>query len=184
MWKKILILSLSVAVFLFLMAPFTPADAGEKSKRMNWRVAGSIVDFKTYTGAEDQILLLLKAVGPPGRADLTISGYTGDLIFPPRDGCTFEVPLDGDSLVAVFDDLSMLFAVLSDDESAESYACVNPGQGTIIKIDMKITGGTGRFEGAKGYFTANAVSFSRYLDGTTALGAENGKFIGKIEFGD
>lgn len=72
MWKKLIILSLSVAVLLFLAAPITPATAGgkwKKNKKINWRVAGPIVDGS---------LILLKSIGSPGRADLTIMGHDID----------------------------------------------------------------------------------------------------------
>jgi hypothetical protein len=182
MWKKILILSLSIALLLFLSAPITPVDAGGKSKKINWRVAGSIINtvsVKTNGVPSDQTLINLKARGAPGRADLTVLGIAGDLDFSGTEGCDVYIPFLQDEFIAVFNDLSLLFAKLDDDPLAEAYLCVKSGVTTFI-FDMKITGGTGRFEGATGYFTATGVGHGQDFEGP--LSAESGEFIGEIDF--
>lgn len=176
MFKKFFILSLSIAVLLFLVAPITPADAGEKwkkkSKRINWRVAGPIVDSR---------LILLKAKGAPGRADLTILGDGIDFAgIKETPECTDKIIpylIDGVEFVAVFADLSMLFARHT---FGEAYICKNNGQSNFY-FDMEIIGGTGRFDGASGSFIAKGDSYGDlYFVGE--LSAENGKFTGLIEF--
>ena len=81
---------------------------------------------------------------------------------------------------AVFNDLSMLFAELNAD--GDSYVCLKPDYTSDGKFQMNITGGTGRFEGASGYFNCDIVSHSHYLGGP--LGAQSGKFKGMITFED
>jgi hypothetical protein len=169
MWKKLLILSLSVTVLLFLAAPISIVDAGGKSKKMNWRVAGPIVDFN---------LVLLKAVGSPGRADLTIMGYDYGFVEDPN--CVTKVTVGGINFVAVFNDLSMLFAKRMD--GGEAYICQN-SEGATFYFDMEINGGTGRFDGATGDFTAEGEAYGEpFFPGP--LSAETGNFTGEIVFDD
>jgi hypothetical protein len=178
MWKKLLILSLSITLVFCIAPSMTPVDAGGRSIPINWRVAGSIVDVKTTGDPVDQNLIRLKAVGAPGHADLTVVGYAGDPVDPPMEGCDIEIPFVQDEFVAVFTDLSMLFARLMD--GGDSYVCINFLSGTTFKFDMEIIGGTGRFDGATGYFTATGVGIGQYFEGP--LSAESGRFIGTIEF--
>jgi hypothetical protein len=183
MCKKLLILSLFIALLFALSAPITPAHAGSKSKKINWRVAGSIistVSVKTDGVPSDQTLIRAKAKGAPGRADLTILGIAGDLDFSGTKGCDIYIPYEQNEFVAIFNDLSMLFAKI--DENGDSYLCVDYSVGTTFKVDMEITGGTGRFNGATGYFTATGVGLGQYFEGP--LSAETAKFKGRIDFSD
>jgi hypothetical protein len=184
MWKKLLILSLSITLLFCITASMTPVDAGGHRHRpssipINWRVAGSIVNFKTNIGPEDQIVVFLKAMGSPGPADLTVVGYASDAYVDNDEGCYPKIIFGGDEAVAVFTDLSMLFARLMD--GGDSYICIGADGISHAKFEMEIFGGSGRFDGAKGYFTADIpAGFGHLFEG--ALSAESGKFIGRIEF--
>lgn len=184
MWKKLLILSLSIAVLFVFSAPISSVNAGgkwKKDKKINWRVAGSIINEVMTSGVPSgQTLVNLKARGAPGNADLTVLGYAGIPGSIVVDGCDLAIPFDGDEFVAVFNDLSMLFAKLMD--GGDSYLCITfgPEGRTTFKFDMEITGGTGRFDGALGGFTATGVGHGQYFEGP--LSAESGKFIGWIEY--
>jgi hypothetical protein len=183
MWKKLLILSLSIAVLFVFSAPITPVDAGNKSIPINWRVAGSIINSVKTTGAVvDQTLINLSALGSPGPAELTILGdwrFADPEADPPEEvpGCNLTLIFDHDEFVAVFPDLSLLFAKLMED--GDAYLCVVYGVGTTFTFDMEIIGGTGRFDGATGEFTATGVGHGDDFDGP--LSAESGEFIGEIE---
>jgi hypothetical protein len=180
MCKKILIPLLSIALLLVISAPITPVNAGGKRLPINWQVAGSIINEVMTSGTPSgQTLILLKAQGAPGPADLTILGYIGIPGSILVDGCNFAIPFDGDEFVAVFSDLSMLFAKL--EVGGDAYVCVDP-QPSTFKFDMEIFGGTGRFDGATGKFTATGVGPGEGFDGP--LSAESGEFIGTIEFPD
>ena len=181
MSKKFFILSLSFALLFVFSASISPVIAKNRSIPINWRVAGGLVDVTTWSGKSPmQVVVFLKAKGSPGRADLTIMGYVNAI--DSDDNCEKIYIFGGDDFVAVFNDLSMLFAQLNDEGA--SYVCSNEGQPSTFFFDMKITGGTGRFEGATGYFEATGVSRSNYLSGDTGLGAEFGNFIGEIVFED
>ena len=173
MWKKLFILSLSIALLIVFSAPISSVNAkGPKRLRsipINWRVAGPIVDFN---------LILLKARGWPGRADLTIMGY--DYGYDADPNCETKVTVGGVNFVAVFTDLSMLFAKRMD--GGEAYICQNP-EGATFYFDMEINGGTGRFDGATGDFTAEGKAYAEpFFPGP--LSAETGNFTGEIVFGD
>jgi len=177
MWKKLLLLSLSISLLLVMSAPVTSVNAGGKTIPINWKVAGSIINQVMISGAPPgQTVVLLKAQGAPGPADLTIIGYAGIPGSISVDGCNFAIPFDGDESVAVFSDLSMLFAHLMD--GGDSWLCVDP-QPTTFKFEMEIIGGTGRFDGARGGFTATGVSQGGGFVGP--LSAETGEFIGTID---
>lgn len=86
----------------------------------------------------------------------------------------------GFDFVAVFTDLSMLFATHMD---GDAYLCQNP-DGSKFYVDMEIIGGTGRFDGAGGYFRSEGDGYSVSIGVTPPLSAESGKFIEEIEFND
>jgi hypothetical protein len=180
MCKKIFIISLSIVVILFLSASISSVNAGGKPVKINWRVAGSMISEVVTTGDpySNQSVINLKARGAPGSADLTILGAAGDPEFYTNDpNCYVYVPFIQDEFVAVFNDLSLLFAKLKEGGDAYVCVCVDPPQ-TTFKFDMEIFGGTGRFEGATGEFTATGVGHGGGFDGP--LSAESGRFKGKI----
>ena len=127
MSKKLSILSLSIAVLLLLAAPITPVDAGGKSKKINWRVAGTIVQtIAVYNPADQSFignhsLINLSAHGSPGRASITL------LTQPTELGSTetnltceagyFRIAdFEENDFVAVFPDQSLLFASIDKSE--------------------------------------------------------------------
>ena len=89
------------------------------------------------------------------------------------------ITLIADEMVAVFPDLSLLFANLLD--GGEAYLCSSKeGEPpSFFKIDMEIVGGTGRFEGAGGQFTGTGDGYGKYFP-NTPLSAETGEFKGWI----
>jgi hypothetical protein len=191
MQKKLLILSLSIAVLFVLSAPITPANAGG-SQPINWQIAGTIVQLIDISiplpgppysqSIGPHSLINLSAKGSPGPAKITLLSQAGA---PPNSlECIssnyFPIAyFSKNDFVALFPDQSLLFA------------SIGPGGGilcqgieeteaegtTYFTVDMIITGGKGRYEGAEGYFTGEGYG---YLFNDTTLVGENGKLTGTI----
>ena len=185
MWKKLLIISLCVSVFLVLSANVSPANAG--SKKVNWKVAGSIANyvgvvtsFSPFT-ITPHYLINLSATGTPGPAEITLMGV-GIPEDPPdeTDDCDSKIIIIQNQMVARFPDLSLLFA--SHDNVKGGYLCQNEGEDTFFETNMIITGGTGRFEGASGEITGNGYSHSALSGGP--LSAETAQIKGTINYSD
>lgn len=184
MWKKLLILSLSFAMLFSLTGCSSDSNAvaQDNDEKIDWQIAGTIIgDIKTTDDHEAQTLINLKALGLPDSADLTVIGYAGEPLVPGVEGCDLTIPFTQDEFVAVFPDLSLLFAKLM--EGGDSYVCIKFADGgTTFKFDMEITGGTGRFDGATGHFIATGVGHGQYFEGP--LSAESGHFEGLIVLPD
>jgi hypothetical protein len=198
MWKKLLILSLCISVLFVFSAPISSVNAGGKwkrSKKINWQIAGTIVQFidiysppaVTYVGPHSMINL--SAQGSPGPAQITLLSMSG--ITHPT-GKTFSCPNDypngplyfvKNDFVAIFPDHSLLFASL--DINEVNHLCFG-STGSDFGVVMNITGGTGRFEGASGEFTATGNGYFINPLGTTpsdnTLVGENGIVTGEINF--
>jgi hypothetical protein len=184
MKKKLLILSLFIAVLFLLSASISSVNAGDrcKKRKIKWRVAGSIVNFVDINlpWSPDPIphyLISLSAQGRPGPAKITLIGY-GSLS---SGNCESgeEYQTDNSSMVARFPDQSLLFA--SYDIQKDNYLCLvldmyGVGQSTFVS-NMKINGGTGRFEGAQGWIKGTGVG---YYFSPGALAGEVGELEGEI----
>jgi hypothetical protein len=205
MWKKLLILSLSIAVLFVLSAPITPANAGGKIIKVNWKIAGTIVQLVDVESLlygpllGPRSLINLSAEGSPGPAKITLlSVLEQPCSSAPPFQCESGYDIPGacftkNDMVAIFPDQSLLFASI---DSVGGVLCLNipvalPEDGTYFKVKMNVTGGTGRFEGASsgeligeghGYFIENPTGDP--IDNDLTLVGENGKITGSIEFSD
>jgi hypothetical protein len=199
MLKKLLILSLCISVLFVFSAPITPVDAGgkwKKSKKINWEIAGTIVQsiaiYNPQGGAliGNHSLINLSAQGSPGPANITLLSKP---TIPPEvtgtsltceSGYLHIADFEKNDFVAVFPDQSLLFASIA---SEGGILCVgNTAQTagtTYFIVEMNITGGKGRFEGAEGSFTAEGYGYPGFSTGGTLVG-ENGTVTGTIEFSD
>jgi len=196
MWKNLFILSLCIVVLFVFSAPITPVNAGDKGKNINWRIAGTIVQFidismpalgpPIYVGPHSMINLSAK--GSPGPAQITLLSMSG----PVHPGgktytCPDEYPIGPlyfvkNDFVAIFPDQSLLFATLDiDDIDGINHLCFGTA-GSDFGVAMDITGGTGRFEGALGDFTAtgNGYFINPGISDNTLVG-ENGMVTGTID---
>jgi len=184
MWKRILLLSLAIAMLFTITGCSSDSNAvaQDNNEEIDWQIAGTIInDIKTTGEPEGQTLINLKAIGLPDSADITVLGYAGAPVDPGVEGCDLTIPFIQDEFVAVFSDLSLLFAKLED--GGDSYLCITFADGgTTFNFDMEITGGTGRFDGALGGFTATGVGHGQYFEGP--LSAESGHFEGLIVLPD
>jgi hypothetical protein len=190
MWKKLLILSLSIAVLFVLSASISSVNAGDKSVPVNWQIAGSIannVQVLINVSPDPQnpnfqtiphFLISLSAKGSPGAAEITLMGYGS--VVAPTGSCKvgeLEIKTAYSDMVARFRDLSLLFA--SYDGANPGYLCVDLAAGrSIFENNLVITGGTGRFEGASGTITGTGDGY--YFASGGALAGEVGEMTGTI----
>lgn len=153
-----------------------PAMAGDT--KVKWKMAGTLipgieVEDQSAGGTRIVSLLHLKANGSPGAADLIVLAQTSN---PQFGACVAPVGLgllldfDIDDVVATFNDLSQVNLVL-----VAGTVCVDLVTGiSEAEIELEITGGTGRFEGASGSVfllsTVVPVSGSLSTVATTAEG--------------
>ena len=194
MWKKLLILSLCIAVLFVFSAPISSVNAGG-SFPIYWRIAGTIAQsiqvFDPGNPYGDPIgphsLINLTARGWPGPANITLLSMTSG----EEEVCQecmdegyyhLQVHFIKNDMVVMFPDQSLLFGHIVDPE--KSFLCFNFEKGTYFKVYMKVTGGTGKFKKVSdgdligeghGYFIKPSVS-----DNT--LVGENGIIKGSIKF--
>ena len=183
MWKKLLILSLCISVLFVFSALISPVNAG--SKNVNWKVAGSIANyvgvvtsFSPFT-ITPHYLISVSAKGPPGNAEITLMGV--GVPAGPDPACNEDevrINILQNEMVARFSDLSLLFAI----HAPDSYLCSTEEGTTTFNINMVVSGGTGRFEGATGNFTGTGFGYPLNPDPNTngPLSAETAEIIGTI----
>jgi len=199
MCKKLLILSLCISVIIVFSTPIPSVNAGGKSKNINWRIVGTIVQFIDIAKPIQDppysepigphSLIKLSAQGSPGPAEITLLSQS---IGPPNSlQCIssnyFPVGyFNKNDFVALFPDQSFLFASI--DPSVGGILCMGipatEAEGTTyFKVKMNITGGIGRFDGASGGFEAEGYGYPGFSSDVTLVG-ENGRIKGRVEFSD
>jgi len=190
MWKKILILSCSIAMLLVMSGHTSLVYAGDNGIEVNWQIAGTIVQSievtPIFAPPGPHSLINLSAKGSPGAAKITLLSMTS---YVPPTGWVFdcsqlqEYP-DGpayfikNDFVAIFPDQSLLFSSV-DSGGAGSHLCFGE-TGTDFKVEMIVTGGTGRFEGAWGNLTGEGTGYIIHSLSDLSLVAENGTITGTI----
>lgn len=172
-----------------LSAPVTPVDA-EGSIPINWEIVGTIVQFIDVTPptgppAEPKSLINLSAQGSPSSANITLLSKTEGTPTTPNGDCTekgytdLAYNFEKNDSIAIFPDQSLLFASIND---AGGYLCFNLSEGeSYFKVNMDITGGKGRFEGASGDFSATGNGYFINPTSDNTLVGENGRITGTID---
>lgn len=207
MWKKLLILSLSIAVLFIITgcssdsnAIVPAAIAQANNEEVDWEIVGTIVQLidveSLFFGPlEDRHSLMhLSAEGLPDSAAITllsISKACPDVLpFPCEDGYFPGACFTKNDMVAIFPDQSLLFASIHEDGGV---LCLKfnpvtelPEDGTYFKIRMNVTGGTGEFDGASGVLTGEGHSYfiKNPPDNDLTLLGENGTITGTIDLPD
>ncbi len=124
-----------------------------------FEAAGLVTQESIAKGAGD---IVLHAKGRPGRGTIVLRSYFGELA--PGERCpvgTLEQNLRVVGFVETFTDLSQLYAT-----ATSGYICLDPTSGSSeLVLEGVYTGGTGRFEGATGTFSAVAASQAVDLSG-------------------
>lgn len=147
----------ATAVAIAMLA--SPATAGDIN--VNWKMAGTLMTGVEFVdpatgGTRTAGLLHMNAVGSPGAAEIRALGQTKG---PPMfgaclDGAGLVLEMDFNDIVATFKDMSQLFASLD-----TGSICIDLATGEVdSEIDLEITGGTGRFEGATGVLLLTGIS--------------------------
>jgi len=167
------------------------ASSSIKSTPISWKVSGTVayvtfaypIDVPPFIQSQNGFLVSAVTKGAPGNAQFTVTGWTG----PPSDPFTASTECDPypqmeslkNDFVATFEDQSMIFATLDPDPDKGGYVCQGP---LPAVFNMIITGGTGRFEGAGGYFqgTFDAYPIGPPVNPLGALLAETGTIEGEI----
>ena len=182
MFKRLLILSLSLIVVLVLIAPISPVYAKRGRNHINWRGSGTIVnnvlimpDPSVPEIIIPHFLITLSVHGRPGSAEGTVLGY-GHPVFPsPSNDCVLYIAVDQNEMTMQFSDLSLLFS-----QHSSGFLCIDSEGITTFEVTMDITGGTDRFEDVTGgQLTGSGRSYSV---GGGSLSGETIEIIGTIEY--
>jgi hypothetical protein len=197
MRKKLLVLLLCISVCLVLSAYISPVNAGDKGVVINWQIAGTIVQFIDISKPTSELpeyigphsMINLSAKGSPGPAKITL--LSRSVPSSNVDGCPSayqfaKLIFDKNDFIATFPDQSLLFATLGENDGEEFGLLCIGATGTYFSVREKITGGTGRFEGASGEFTGTGYGY--FIDpaippagSDNALVGENGTITGSID---
>lgn len=185
---------LNLLAFVLVLAvglPNAQAKPPKKPVEVNLRFAGAVImDLAQVENPAPLIMFPLQANGAPGSATLfgINQGDAGNVPAGNLDGC-FEganlklIPtqLNENSLVATFEDLSVLNMAIDETRVGEGFLCIRffPARFDAV-VRIKFTGGFGRFEGASGEgtirFEAKAV-----IPGSPLVG-EIGTIKGTVVF--
>jgi len=150
---------------------------------IDWEVAGTIVIVQlpmTQAGPVPGFLIDAFVKGAPGRARFrVVSVGQGAPIYIPDCGEDVQQTPNGqyfayNDMVITFEDQSMLFAKM--DSAFSSWSCFT---GKPAVANMKITGGTGKYESAEGYF--QGIFDTPFFGDSGALLAETGTIKGWID---
>ena len=205
MWKKLLILSLSIAMLFAITVSITgcsssgDAIAQVNSLDVDWQIAGTIVQQIAISDPADgtligpHSLINLSAqedpVGDLGPADITL---LSQIAAPGTTGTTLTCELgyfpigefEQNDFIALFPDQDFLFASIDTAAGGGGILCLDAATfgTTYFIVKMNITGGKGRFDGATGNLTGEGYGYP--ANPISTLGGENGKLIGTIEFSD
>ena len=175
---------LAKLVILSLVLAFTApprAEAEQGTIEVNWRLAGTVISSVEVTEpgtfvSKPNVLIDVQAVGSPGKVAIRALGSGAD--FPSGvclEGQGLVFDLVRNDLIATFSDLSLLAAALDNGSF-----CVNLFTGEVQGvIDLVVTGGTQRFEGATGNLTIDFVI--RPVSPSASLALETGEVVGTIQ---
>lgn len=156
---------------------------GEQGRApIDWEVAGTIVIVQlplTAAGPVPGFLIDAFVKGAQGKAQFRVLAVGESApAYIPECGEDTQAPngqyFAFNDMVITFEDQSMLFAKKSDDFS--SWSCFT---GKPAVANMKITGGTGRYESAEGYF--QGVFHTPFFGDSGALLAETGTIKGWVD---
>jgi len=184
MFKRLLILSLSLIVVLALIAPISPVYAKRDKLKMNLKGSGTIVnnvlimpDPNVPAVIIPHFLITLSVHGLPGSAEGTVLGYGHPVDPDPYPDCVYYIEVDQNEMTLQFSDLSLLFS-----EHSSGFLCIGFDGITRFEVTMDITGGTDRFEGVTGgQLTGSGRS---YYVGGGSLSGETINIIGTIDFSE
>ena len=198
MWKKILILSLSMAMLIVITGCHSDSAAvAQGNEDVDWQIVGSIVQLlnveSLFFGPSEQgrSLINISAEGLPDDAKITLLSISEPCVdappFPCEEGYVPGACFTKNDMIAIFPDQTLLFASI---HSEGGVLCLKfnpdtqlPEDGTYFKVRMNITGGTGKYDGASGVLTGEGHGYfiQNPPDNDLTLVGENGRITGTIE---
>jgi len=202
MWKKLLILSLSIAMLFAITVSITgcsssgDAIAQVNSLDVDWQIAGTIVQQIAISDPADgtligpHSLINLSAqedpVGDLGPADITL---LSQIALPGTTGTTLTCELgyfpigefEQNDFIALFPNQDFLFASIDTAEGGGGILCLDEATfgTTYFIVKMIITGGKGKFDGATGNLTGEGYGYLSFSSAGTLVG-ESGTLTGTI----
>jgi hypothetical protein len=197
MWKKMLILSLSMAMLIVITGCSHDGDAiAQGNEDVDWQIAGTIVQLlnveSPFSGPIEagHSLINISAQGLPDDAAITLLSISEECVgeppFPCEEGYLPGTCFTKNNMVAIFPDQILLFASIHSDGGV---LCLKfnpdtglPEDGTYFKVRMNITGGTGLYDGASGVLTGEGHGYfiQNPPDNDLTLLAEDGRITGTI----
>jgi hypothetical protein len=186
--RIVLVIMVTVAVLASGFVGVTDSSGfmfnrGNGRTPIDWEVAGTIVIVQlpmTPAGPVPGFLIDAFVKGAPGRAQFrVVSVGQGAPTYIPDCGEDSQQKPNGqyfayNDMVATFEDESMLFAKM--DTAFSSWSCFT---GKPAVSNMKITGGTGKYKSAEGYF--QGIFDTPFFGESGALLAETGTIKGWID---
>ena len=204
MWKKLLILSLSIAMLFAITVSITGcssdssgiAIAQVNSLDVDWKIAGTIVQQIAISDPADgtligpHSLINLSAqedpVGDLGPADITL---LSQIAAPGTTGTTLTCELgyfpigefEQNDFIALFPNQDFLFASIDPAAGGGGILCLDAATfgTTYFIVKMIITGGKGTFDGATGNLTGEGYGYLSFSSAGTLVG-ESGTLTGTI----
>ena len=173
--RRFMLLIAIVALFTVVLAPASSAG------RFNQEVSGSFTDTAIDTNGDGMAANIFtggtKGTGGSGSYDGVV-----EIMFAETNLCDageIEGVVVAYSIVRRYGNGDLLFSRL-----VSGNVCFNPGNGTAsIDVDAVITGGTGKFSGATGSYSAH-YAVSALLpdnDGGLAHAAFSGNAVGSLD---
>jgi len=198
MWKKLLILSLSVAMLFAITGCSSDSNAIAQANSIDvdWEIAGTIVQQIAISDPEDGTLIGPHSLinlsaqgdpdGDPGPAEITLLSR---IAAPGTTGTTLTCEpgyfpigeFEENDFIALFPDQDFIFASIDTAEGSGGILCLDAATfgTTYFMVKMIITGGKGRFDGATGNFTGEGYGYLSFSSAGTLVG-ENGRLTGTI----
>lgn len=177
------VVATAVAVLAGGFAGVTDSSAfmghrGHGPTPIDWEVVGTIVVVQLPASVPG-LLIDAYVKGAPGRAQFRVLGVGDEMpAYIPECGEDAGMPngqyLKTADMVITFEDQSMLFA--QNDGLQSSWSCFT-GQPAVT--NMKVVGGTGKYESAEGAW--QGVFFTPFLGASGALLAETGTIKGWVK---
>jgi len=196
MWKKLLILSLSIAMLFIITGCSSDSNAQDNSIDVDWQIAGTIVQQIAISDPEDGTLIGPHSLinlsaqgdpdGDPGAADITL---LSKIAVPGTTGTTLTCEsgyfpigeFEENDFIALFPDQDFLFASIDTAAGGGGILCLDAATfgTTYFIVKMIITGGKGRFDGATGNLTGEGYGYLSFSSAGTLVG-ESGTLTGTI----
>jgi hypothetical protein len=167
---------MTLATVALVIAALAPGSALAKAGGTNRPVKGTMSglgaeSLATASGTADEAGKATHLGKFSFHADASLTSFTPPNVFE-LEGTFTMVAANGDQLVGT----------LTGTSTATGPGPIGNYTGHDATFDVKITGGTGRFVGARGRLTDTQISTLIYRDGATSYGHLEDRFTGHISY--